>query len=275
MVSYEKQRIILDGVSNARQLGGYMNADGKKIKNNVVLRTGTFFAAPEKTLRELSEKYKISDIVDLRMDQETVTMPEPNIEGARYHHLSVLNNLPVSKEDFELYKRLLKNNNVVEKYTLIYEQKIPFDMGQNYKTMAFSDEGKAGYKKYFEILLNKPEGSGVLFHCTQGKDRTGVAAMLLLSALGIDRKTIIDDYMLTNKAYGVLLDKIHTELEKANVAKEILDYALMLESVHESYVTPIFEIMDNEYGSVHGYLNKELGLASADFKRLNELYMEE
>ncbi|MBQ2664113.1 MAG: tyrosine-protein phosphatase [Clostridia bacterium] len=274
MVSYEKQKIILDGVSNARQLGGYRGTDGRRIKNNVLLRTGTLFAAPSDTLRKLSEVYRVSDIADLRMDQETATMPEPHIEGANYHHLSVLNNLPITKEDFELYKKLLKSDNLVLKYQTIYEQKIPIDMEQNYKTMVFSDEGKDGYKKFFEILLNKPENGAVLFHCTQGKDRTGTAAILILSALGVDRETIIADYMLTNKAYGFLLDGIRSELEAANVSKEVLDCALMLESVSEGLIVPMLEDMDREYGSVQGYLKEEFGLTESDMKQLNELYLE-
>ncbi|MBQ3470952.1 MAG: tyrosine-protein phosphatase [Clostridia bacterium] len=274
MVSYEKQKIILDGVSNARQLGGYRGTDGRRIKNNVLLRTGTLFAAPSDTLRKLSEVYRVSDIADLRMDQETATMPEPHIEGANYHHLSVLNNLPITKEDFELYKKLLKSDNLVLKYQTIYEQKIPIDMEQNYKTMVFSDEGKDGYKKFFEILLNKPENGAVLFHCTQGKDRTGTAAILILSALGVDRETIIADYMLTNKAYGFLLDGIRSELAAANVSKEVLDCALMLESVSEGLIVPMLEDMDREYGSVQGYLKEEFGLTESDMKQLNELYLE-
>ena len=274
MISYEKQRIILDGVQNARQLGGYIGTDGKKVKNNIILRTGTLFTATADARRELSERYNVGDVIDFRMAQEAETMPEPDIKGARYHHLSVLNNIPVSKKEFELYKKLLNINDVVYKYKLIYEQKVPVDMAENYKIMAFSDEGKAGYRKFSDILLNKPENTSVLFHCTQGKDRTGVAALLLLSALGVDRETIIADYLLTNTAYSYLLDKIRSELTAANVGKEVIDYAMMLEGVSESFIGAVLKIMDREYGSVKGYLKAELGLTDADIKRLEEMYLE-
>ena len=274
MVSYEKQRIILDGVPNARQLGGYIGLGGKKVKNNVILRTGTLFTAAADARRKLSEHYRVSDIIDLRMDKEAEAMPEPHIEGAGYHHLSVLNDLPVSKEDFELYKRFLATDDIVLKYKTMYEMGIDIDMGQNYRTMVFSDEGKAGYKKFFEILLNKPENAAVLFHCTQGKDRTGVGAILLLSALGAGKETIMADYMLTNTAYGTLLGKIRSELEAANAGKEVIDFAIMLEGVSEGFIEPILEVINREYGSVQGYLKSELGLTGADFKRLEELYLE-
>ena len=274
IVSYEKQRINLDGVQNARQLGGYIGTDGKMVKNNIILRTGTLFTATADARRKLSERYRVSDVIDFRMAQEAEAMPEPDIKGARYHHLSVLNNIPVSKKEFELYKKLLNINDIVYKYKFIYEQKVPVDMAENYKIMAFSDEGKAGYRKFFDILLNKPENASVLFHCTQGKDRTGVAALLLLSALGADRETIISDYLLTNKAYGYLLDKIRNELTAANAGKEVIDYAMMLEGVSESFIGAVLKIMDREYGSVKGYLKSELDLTNADIKRLEEMYLE-
>ena len=102
MLKYETQRIMLEGVQNARQLGGYIGTGGKRIKNNTILRTGMLFSASEAARSELSEKYRVSDIIDLRADNETKTMPEPEIKGARYHHLSVLNDLPVTEEDFKV-----------------------------------------------------------------------------------------------------------------------------------------------------------------------------
>lgn len=274
MVSYEKQRIILDGVQNARQLGGYVGTDGKRVRNNVILRTATLFRASGETLRKLSEVFKVSDIVDFRMIQETVTMPEPCIEGASYHHFSVLNDLPVTEEDFKLYKELMKNGDLVYKYQTMYDRKISVDMVNNYKTMAFSDEGREGYRNYFNVLLNKPENASVLFHCTQGKDRTGIAAILILSALGVDKETILADYMLTNEAYSPLLRGIRDKLIAANVSREVIDFAIMMESVNEGFIKPVIEEMNREYGSVVGYITGGLGLAAADIKQLNELYLE-
>ena len=274
MIKYEKQRIKLEGVQNVRQPVGYIGTDGKRIKNNVIIRSGMLFSASADAKRELSEGYKVSDIIDFRTENEVKTMPEPDIDGARYHQLSVLNDLPATKEDFELYKKMLNINDLVYRYKTLYEQKIPLNLEQNYKTMVFSDDGKKGFKKFFEIILNKPEDSAILFHCTQGKDRTGVGTILLLSALGVDRETIIADYLLTNEAYGYLLERIHRELNAAKVRKEVFDYAMTLESVSESLIMPMLSEIDREYGSVQGYIRSELGLKEADFDRLIELYTE-
>ena len=274
MVSYEKQKIDLCGVSNARQLGGYTVADGKKIKNNVVLRTGALFGASPEALDELSQKYKVSDIIDFRMEQEKAAMPEPEIKGARYWHISVLNDIPVSKENFDVYRKLLTVKDMALKYKTMYDANIDVSPAKVYKALAFGNDGIRGYKKFFDILLNKPENAAVLFHCTQGKDRTGMAAILLLSALGLDRESVIADYMMTNEACRPLLDRIQSELQKAKLPKEVLDFAMFIESVDISFIEPVFDVMNKEFGSVNGYLQTAMGLTAGDIKRLKEIYLE-
>ena len=156
----------------------------------------------------------------------------------------------------------------------MYDAHIDVSPAKVYKALAFSNDGIKGYKKFFDILLNKPDNAAVLFHCTQGKDRTGVAAILLLSALGADRKTVIEDYLMTNEACKPLLDSIRNDLEKANMPKEVLDLAMFIESVDISFIEPIFDVIDKEFGSVNGYLQTAIGLKAADIKRLREIYLE-
>ena len=220
MLSYEKQKIILNGVSNARQLGGYTVSGGRKIKCNVILRTGALFGALPETLDELSQKYKVGDIIDFRMEQEKAAMPEPEIKGARYHHISVLNDIPITKENFDLYRQLLTVKDMPLRYKKMYDANIDISPSKVYEALAFGNDGVSGYKKFFDIALNKPEDSAILFHCTQGKDRTGMAAILLLSALGADRQTVTDDYLMTNEACKTLLDRIKNDLEKAEMPKK-------------------------------------------------------
>ena len=275
MISYEKQKIQLDGVPNARQLGGYIVSGGKRIKNNVILRTGALFAASVEVCTELSEKYRVSDIIDFRMEQEVSVMPDPDIMGAKYHHISVLNDIPMTKEDFEIYKELIKCGDMVIKYKKLYGTGIDISPDKVYRSLVFSDMGKEGYRRFFDILLKKSENSAILFHCTQGKDRTGMAAALLLAALGADRQTITEDYMMTNTACGSMLDKIKLEMQNENVDKAVLDFALFLESVDKSFIEAIFDIMDKEYGSVVGYLEKELGLTADAIEDLRKLYLED
>jgi Protein tyrosine/serine phosphatase len=100
-----------------------------------------------------------------------------------------------------------------------------------------------------------------------------MAAILLLSALGADRETVIADYLMTNEACKSLLDRIRSELKKADMPKEVLDFAMFIESVDISFIEPIFETMDKEFGSINGYLQTAIGLTAEDINRLKEIYL--
>ena len=271
-VNYNEQKVVLDGVVNARQLGGYPAADGKHIKNNKLIRTGALSGASEKTLNLLSEKYKIKNIVDFRMAVETNVMPDHEIKGAKYTHISVLEDFPLNEKELEIYSRFLSIKETGPRYKLICGADLDLDMRDIYKSLAFGENGKEGYKRFFEILLENGDDGGLLFHCTQGKDRTGIAAALFLSALGTDKKTIISDYLMTNTACEPMLKKICEEVKGYTDDENVLEKAMFFESVNESYITCVLETMDKEYGSPLGYILNELGVGGADLKMLRDMY---
>ena len=91
-----------------------------------------------------------------------------------------------------------------------------------------------------------------------------------MSALGVDRETIIDDYLLTNIACANLLDKIKAEL---SYDKKVLDFALFLESVNIDFIKPALEKMDKEYGGAISYIKSELKLSDSDISDLRKLYL--
>ena len=71
---------------------------------------------------------------------------------------------------------------------------IPKMMEEAYRTIIRKFQNE--YKRFFEILINR-QAAPLLFHCSAGKDRTGIAAALLLSALGVDKETVMQDYLLS------------------------------------------------------------------------------
>lgn len=273
-MNYETQKIDLKGIPNARQLGGYIGYEGKRVKFDTVFRTGSLYRAEASAIKLLEEKYHLSDIIDFRMPQETAVMREPDIPGAKYHHISVLNDIPVTTEDFQKYTEAMRIRDLGQRYLIIYNAGIEIKIDAIYKSIFCGADGKAGYKKFFEILLGKKENAAVLFHCTQGKDRTGIGAMLLLFALGVDKETILKDYMMTNEACSDLLDAIKRDVPKASGDKKVLETALFLESVNESFILPLFDIADREYGGIMGYLKTELKLNDKDISDLRKIYLE-
>ncbi|MBR1443874.1 MAG: tyrosine-protein phosphatase [Firmicutes bacterium] len=274
MICFETQKVDLKGVPNARQMGGYVGYEGKHIKSDTILRTGTLYKAEKEAIELLEEKYRISDIVDFRMLHESNVMPDPELKGARYHHFSVLNELNVKDKKTEKYVNIMNIPNMGERYLAMYESKMRIDMIEVYRSITFSDEGKKGYSGFFDVLLGKKENSAVLFHCTEGKDRTGIAAILLLSALGVDNETIKTDYLMTNEASADIIRKIKEEVSKVTDDEDVIEFVMFIKCVNEKFIKPIFEIAEKEYGGIIGYIKTELGLSGSDIADLRKIYLE-
>lgn len=136
--------------------------------------------------------------------------------------------------------------------------------------------GKQNYRILFEDLLKLPEGQSLLFHCTQGKDRTGVAAMLILSALGADEDTIMRDYLLTNEFNARKIAGQRKMLTQAGIPAGKLDqYLIAMDQVDPVLMRNALDWLKAEYGGAEGYLKQELGMDEARITLLQEKFLEE
>jgi protein-tyrosine phosphatase len=115
----------------------------------------------------------------------------------------------------------------------------------------------------FDRLLHSDKA--VIVNCTAGKDRTGLATALVLSALGVPRDTIMQDYLLSNSALDMdrLLADAGLNALPADAIKPLLD-------VEPAYLDAAFEQIDKDYGSVENYLKRELGVDRAAIQRLRQ-----
>lgn len=137
------------------------------------------------------------------------------------------------------------------------------------------DQGKKGYTEYFRQLLALPEGNSLLFHCSQGKDRTGLGAMLILSALDVDEETIMQDYLLTNVFNAELIEKERKMFSQYNLSDSDLNkYLSAMDQVDPVYMKNALDYLKKNYGSVKGYITKELGLTEKDFASLKNKFLE-
>ena len=135
--------------------------------------------------------------------------------------------------------------------------------------------GRDAYAEFFRILINADPGRAVLWHCTGGKDRTGIAAMLLLSALGADEELVINDYLLTNVYNAQRIEGTKQYLrakgcDDATIAKAIL----VFDAVDERFMRNAVGYLKNEYGSVTGFIRDGLNISQAEIEHLKEKYLE-
>lgn len=267
------ERVIkLTGVLNVRELGGLRVYNGRKIKSGKLIRAGRLSNLTEEDIRILNSKWNVKTIVDLRNDQEIAEHPDMEIEGANFRKISIIQGemTGISREDFGMdiidwaimRAKSLKENGGAEKFlTKMYEQ------------MAEESNCQEKIRDFFESLMKHQEGS-FLWHCTSGKDRTGVTGALILYALGADLETIKADYLYTNEQNFGYRERLLEEMRKRGAKEDVVEQMRVLESVNWSYIESFFDVIRKQYGSIEQFLEIQIGLTSGKRNTLLELYTE-
>lgn len=109
----------------------------------------------------------------------------------------------------------------------------------------------------------------VLFHCSCGKDRTGIGAMLILLALGVSRADALADYMLTNVYRREIIERFLADKPAAE-----RDLLLPVEGVSEPMGAGAIDEILRRYPSYEAYFADEFGLDAARLKALRDFYLE-
>ena len=228
------QFLDLKSISNARQLDAYRGADGKRIKSKLLIRSGALYNASIEDLNKLVNLYGLSTIIDLRNADETKHQPDPQLPNVKYYSLSVMgedsaNSLAI----VEIYRQY--QNNVGKAYVeMIRQGALVPDMYTNFFD---SPESMQAYRKFFDILLS--EQGTILWHCTGGKDRTGLATVMLLATLGIDEKTILKDFALINEINRKKINYIRAEASKYTADEAELKQIEALAGVFPPYMQKV------------------------------------
>lgn len=256
-----ERALELKSVGNARELGGIPIGD-KTVKHNRLLRTASLIEASEEDKNALREKYHVTYVVDLRMSLELGMCPDPVIPGIENLFLPVFEaeDFPGFNEDMA---KILTDPNT-DRFELM---KTAYELGsmndELYVSFLFEERGKKAYRTFFEYLDKLGDDEAILWHCTDGKDRTGIAAMLVLTALGADRDVIMSDYMLTNEYNKEKIAAARAGLESVPMDTELKDTLLFgAGAVYEAYMNNALLEMEKVCGSPAGYLEKELGINS-------------
>lgn len=245
--------IAFDGIINARSLGGIALPGGRRIRENRLIRSAGLHYASDEDIRRLREEFDLAFVVDFRDPFETGREPDRAVEGAENLSLPALPPFPKGGHR--------KNDPPVPDFDARFRE--------IYADLALSDCAAEAYRGFFRALL-EAKGRGVLWHCTQGKDRTGIAALLLLTALGADMEEIKKDYFLSNDGLAFMIDSPPPEGMRV-WPREIKE---QLFTVYPHILGLYLEILERDYGGVVGYLRGRLGLRDGDFARLREWYTE-
>lgn len=254
-----------DGLTNTRDLGGFPAADGKTVRPKRLLRSAQLVGASENDLRTLRDEYRLSLVVDFRSDAERATDPDPAIPGAETHVLELLDNDAIGvdrskKSVREMYRMVAKPSfDAVEYFK-------PF-----YRSLVSGETSRRGYAEFFRLLLAMSPDSSALFHCTAGKDRTGMATVYLLTAFGTPREVIYRDYLSQNETCR---DSIEVLVKKHSKGIPFIKKNIRaLYQAEAVYLDTAFDEMKRLSGSPEAYLKEGLGLTDAELEALREAFL--
>jgi len=262
--------MALEGVLNVRELGGLPLRDGRIVSFGKLIRTGRLSEMTQKDKEKMSERWKITTIVDLRNDLEVAEHPDPEWNGVSYHQVPIFPGIAsgISKEDGGAMTMEQKLLFLASRYSNGRAGKL---LNEMYPKMVREEFCIQGIRRFFELLLQHEEGA-LLWHCTSGKDRTGLTGALLLYVLGADRDTIAAEYLHTNEQIREYRENILRILRKNHVDPETIQQVTILESVDFAYLESCWKVMAEDWGSVDAFLEKALGLTQDKQDQLRTKY---
>jgi protein-tyrosine phosphatase len=256
--SASHQRLLpLQGGRNFRDLGGYRAADGRTVKWGMLFRSGSMHGLTDADYRSL-EGMGIRVVCDFRDRRERAGEPVvwPTAAAPR-----------VLSDDYDLDMHFLPAGDP-KSWT---EAQAAAVMTASYPKLLAQFNGQ--YRRMFAELL--AGHAPLAFNCSAGKDRTGIAAALLLTALGIPRETVIEDYLLTNRyldhaALAAGTSAPNPANPMAGIPPQVMKPLL---AAAPAYLKAALAVVDSHAGGANGYLRDELGLSPADLARLRDLYL--
>jgi protein-tyrosine phosphatase len=246
MQDLKQRHIPLKGASNFRDLGGYVGHAGRTVKWRTIFRSDHLANLEPEDLVQL-QNLGLQHAFDFRGVEESQAQAYAWPQMKR-HSLSIEPTVVQRLQAQYLTGKPLTAADALDA------------MQTTYRDFVKSDSNR--FAQLFEHLLDQAEP--LLFHCTAGKDRTGLAAALILTALGVSQADIWKDYLLTNQLY---------KRNSTGVTTLSPDVAKIVWEVQESFLNAALDEIQIRHNGIHNYLHSQLGLTPAALSRLQSLYL--
>jgi protein-tyrosine phosphatase len=261
----------LVNATNARDLGGLVTADGRRVRSGLVFRANALNRLTDDDVEAVA-KLGLACVVDLRSEREVEMVGPDRLPTPPPARLVALPLSDANNGAFAAVAVILKGetSDLLDAGAALDSDLLAREMVRVYRWLATSEPGRAGVATVLRMMA-EPDGLPLLFHCTAGKDRTGWLAAVLLSILGVDRDTIMADYLRTNELSGTSVDFIVGRLEgKVPNPSAVLP---MIQARPE-YLLEAFAAVEEDYGDLPTYLRTGLALEESTVDTLRTVLLD-
>jgi len=244
---------LINSVSNFRDV-----AIGSKMKNNILFRCAKLSTLNDEDIEKI-EDLNPHAIIDFRDPKEINKAPDNLSKDLLKKYVS----LPISASTLS---RMVDQKNIDGDNKFTYEKV----MEESYKL--YINNHKHVWKEFIKILL-KANNNPIIFHCSAGKDRTGIASFIIQKLCDNPMELIFENYLLSNEL--LTINAATAEQSTASKKDDQLITEIMLDTlskVKKSYLISGINEIENQFESLENYIIQELGFTDADIKDLKKLY---
>lgn len=230
-----------------------------------LLRTGKISRITDHD-REFLHNYGLTKIIDLRSPAECDHCPDSKLEGVEHYNIpiSVDDNTKGGKKDltkvFATYRQ---------------DQYAGFSMMcERYKSHVLKEHAQHSLHEILELLANTEKGA-VLYHCSEGKDRTGLVTVVILYLLGVDMETIRQDYLYSNYMLNNYRARRDQQMQAEGENLCFRANMRILGSVSDAFLDTALIAIEQNFGGLDNYLQEKIGVTPDLREALRDLYLEE
>ena len=253
---WPRARVLpLEGGRNFRDLGGYATEEGRHVRWGVLFRSGSLVGLTRADWQHLVSR-GVRALCDLRSTREREIEPVPLTDlpsinyWARDYVTSFAELRAMLRTDFATAQ-------VARQAMITGYRGLPFDQA-------------AAYRQLFAHL--KAGDIPLIFNCSAGKDRTGMAAALILRALGVPRATVVEDFILTNEVLD--LQSVLLKRRGSSLASHNPDVVGAILRADPDYIQTALDSIDARHGSVAGFLRDQLDVSERELQLIKDRLLE-
>lgn len=243
------------GAVNLRDLGGHRTVDGRSVRRGMLYRAGMTQHLTPEGLQVLRERLGVRTVIDFRGDEEVEKdgVGPFHEHGITHRHVPVVGSTAVTPEERKARMEALKA--------------AEHDWAESYVRIVTEMPG--AYVTFFEIVAESRHIPAV-FHCAAGRDRTGIAAALVLGVLGVPHDAIAHDYALTGRNLQRHVHRFARHMEQMGATPE--EFARIVDTPGGEPILRFLDVLTERHGSVRAFI-EDIGVTSSTVSRVRTLLL--